>query len=249
MNEFINNTLNVLSHDAWLGIYAALTLGLLSFALFQWLTTKGQFLAEHRPYVIVTVEPSKASPQLVDFIVRNIGRQPAKDVCISVDPPLKRAREAGRSDITKAKMLNENIAMIAPGQEMRIFYDNMIERRDRDDLPSYHKASYTYRGDYSKRVYEESCTLDVEALKGTDFISVNTIHDVGKSLKSIEKVMKEASLLRRDGVVEVDASVEPLHEKQQREDQERQESSDRINEILEEAGFHEEAASRRRSGQ
>ncbi len=113
-------------------------------------------------------------------------------------------------------MLNEPVAMIAPGQEMRAFYDSHIERNgSREDLPTSHQASLTYR-DSSRREYSETSVLDIEAMKGTMFASIQTLHDIGKTLEKMEKTLNGASLLRRTGSVEVEASIESRGEQRRR---------------------------------
>lgn len=210
--------LDFLSDDAWLGIYAITTLGLLLVAVMaaryakrQWETSREQLLEEHRPYVTVTAEPSGASPQLFDLVVRNIGKRPALDVSIKLAPPPERASERGGAPIAETKMLNEPIFMLAPGQEMRVFYDNHIERREKGNLPTSHTASYSYK-DSQERQFSEQSVLDLEALKGARFVNVKTVHDIGKSLRAIERIMKASSLNSQKGSLEVTAVVEERDE-------------------------------------
>lgn len=210
----MKKVLDFLSHDAWLGAYAITTLGLLLVAIMaalyakrQWETSRNQFLEEHRPYVIVTVEPSGASPQLFDLVVKNIGKRPAMDVSITLDPPPQRADERGGSPIAETKMLNEPIFMLAPDQELRVFYDNHAERNETENLPTSHTASYSYR-DSEGREFSEQSVLDLEALKGALSVNVNTVHHIGKSIQAIEKIMKASSLYGRTGSLEVLAVLE-----------------------------------------
>jgi len=53
-------------------------------------------------------------------------------------------------------------------------------------------------------------------MKGTMFASVQTLHDIGKTLEKMEKTLNGASLLRRAGSVEVEASIESRGEQRQR---------------------------------
>jgi hypothetical protein len=140
-----------LSASAWTGIYTLLTAGLFAVAVVaalyakrQWDSARGQVeetrkaeLESRRPYVIVTVEPSEVSRHLFDLVIRNIGQRPAEMVSISLDPPPVRARETDGHELSNAKMLKEPVAMIAPGQEMRAFYDSHIERNGREGLPRF----------------------------------------------------------------------------------------------------------------
>jgi hypothetical protein len=56
--------------------------------------------------------------------------------------------------LAKLKLLNEPIATLAPGRELRTYYDNHIDRNARDGLPSVHQVSLTYK-DTSKKIYRK----------------------------------------------------------------------------------------------
>ncbi len=216
-----------LSATAWTGITTLLTAGLLVVAVMAALYAKRQWdnareqvnearkaeLEARRPYVIVTVEPSQATLHLFDLVVRNIGQRPAEAVSISLDPPPVRAQETDGHELSNARMLTEPVAMIAPGQEMRAFYDSHIDRNGRDDLPTSHKVSLKYR-DSSGHEYTGTSVIDVNAMRGTMSVTVKTLHDIGKSLEEIQKTVSSASVLGRQGILEVEASVE-LRSKQQ----------------------------------
>jgi hypothetical protein len=90
--------------------------------------TRQAQLEASRPYVIVTIEPSGASRHLFDLVVKNIGQRPALNASITLDPSPVRASEAQGHELAEARMLSEPVAMIAPGQEMRTFYDSHVER-------------------------------------------------------------------------------------------------------------------------
>lgn len=235
-----------LSGTVWTGIYTIFTLGLLIVAVVAALYARRQWeisrehadaarqatLEASRPYVIVTIEPSRASQQLFDLVVKNIGVRPAMDVTVAIDPPPVRARETPGHEIAKAKMLNEPIAMIAPGQEMRAFYDSHIERKDKEGLPTSHRVSLMYR-DSSRTEYAESSVLDLEAMKGTMFTSVQTVHDIGQTLQQIRRTFDGASVLGRSGSLQVEASIETRDEQQRRLNEERAERLERHRELLE----------------
>lgn len=209
-----------LTQTAWTAIYTLLNAALLMVAVTaalyargQWLSTKDQVrdsraaqLEANRPYVTVTVEPGATSMHLFDLVVRNIGQRPAFAVSVVLDPAPARAR-AGGPELSKAKMLTEPISLIAPGQEMRAFYDSHIERNDRADLPTSHAVKLSYR-DSSGNEYDETAVLDIGAMKGTMFTEVKTVHHAAKSLAEIQKVLKSAAVMGRRGSLQVDAAIE-----------------------------------------
>lgn len=159
-----------------------------------------------RPYVIVTAEPSAASRRLFDLSIRNIGKRPAIDVRVRLDPPPTRAKEIDGHEFAKMKMLNQPIAMLAPDQDMRAHWDSHFERGG-VDMPTSHQVFLTYR-DTSGATYEEKSVIDLEAMQGSVYTEVKTVHDIGKSLDEIKKVLKDAALLSRRGFIEVQAITE-----------------------------------------
>jgi hypothetical protein len=218
-----------LSATAWTGIYTLLTTGLLAVAVIaalyakrQWNSARQQIsemrqaeLEARRPYILVTAEPSETSRHLFDLVVRNIGQRPAENVSISIDPPPVRARETDGPKLSNAKMLREPVAIIAPGQEMRAFYDSHIERNGRDDLPTSHKVLLSYQ-DSSGHKYTGTSVIDINAMRGTMFTTVKTIHDIGESLAEIQKTLSSASVLGRQGTLDIEASVERRVEQEER---------------------------------
>lgn len=245
-----------LSGVAWTAIYTILTLGLLAVAIFASLYAKAQWavarqqgedaraaqIEASRPYVIVTIEPSQASQVLFDLVVKNIGLRPALDVSINLDPAPQRANESSGHEIAKIKMLNEPVSMIAPGQEMRTFYDSRIERNGVDRLPSWHRVSLSYF-DSSQRRYVDVSMLDVEALEGIMYTSTKTLHDVGKSLDEIQKTLKSASVLQRSGAISVEASIETRDMRVQREEEEHRDQAEHRHNLMEQFGFGEQQSS------
>lgn len=211
-----------ISSTGWTAIYTLLTAGLLAVATVAAWYAKGQWDASRRqieearradreatrPYVIVTIEPTTTSKHLFDLCVRNIGQRPALDVSIGLDPPPVRADETNGLEIAKVKMLNEPVAMVAPGQEMRAFYDSHLERAGVEGLPSVHHVTLAYT-DSSGHQFTEESVLDLDAMRGTMFTDEKTIHHVAKSLDEIKKVLKCSSALGRRGELTVDAITEP----------------------------------------
>ena len=218
-----------LDNVAWTAIYTLLTAALLLVAVVAGLYARSQVKAVRdqnadarrsqqeasRPYVLVSAEPSQASRKLFDLVVRNIGVRPAFEVSIAMDPAPLRANETPGHEIAAAKMLNEPIRMVAPRQELRAFFDSHVDRNGRGDLPSTHEVTLRY-SDSAGRAYEERSTLDLEAMRGTMYTSVYTLHDVGKALDEIRKVMQGASLLQRRGRLDVDAEHESRRRKRRR---------------------------------
>jgi hypothetical protein len=239
-----------LSDTAWTGVTSLLTAGLLVVAVVaaiyakrQWDSARVQIkegraaeLEARRPYVIVTIEPAETSRHLFDLVVRNIGQRPAVTVSVSLDPPPVRTRETAGLEMANAKMLTEPVAMIAPGQEMRAFYDSHIERDGKDDLPTSHKVQLSYQ-DSSGHKYTETSVIDINAMRGTMFTDVKTVHDLAKSLDEIKETLRNASVLGRNGSLDVEATVERYAEQQGRFASQRAEAKRKHQELLRRMGM------------
>lgn len=232
-----------LSGTAWTGIYTIITFCLLIVAVAaalyarkQWHEARKARIEASRPYVVVTIESSGVGPQLFDLMVKNIGQRPALNVSITLDPAPTRARETEGHEIGKIRMLNEPVALLAPSQEMRAFYDDHTERVGRDDLPSSHQVSLTYT-DSSGHKYSESSVLDIEAMKGAMFTSVHTIHDIGKSLEKMNQTFGRASVLRPTGKMQAEVSVESRAEQERRTAEENARERERSADLLKRLGF------------
>lgn len=162
-----------------------------------------------RPYVLVTVETSKAAFNLFDLVIRNLGKRPAVEVEITLDPPPVRAREMREPEIQmkSMKLLNEPMSLLAPEQEIRAFYDNHLDRKDRTDLPTVHSAKVKYK-DMSGNTYTSEFTLDVMALKGMSQTTVGTTHEIYKALDKISKTITKAAVMQRKPDLAVHAVTE-----------------------------------------
>jgi len=108
-------------------------------------------------------------------------------------------------------MLNEAIAVIAPGQELTTFFDSLLERSGRTDLPERHDVEIQY-SDTSGTRYNERSVLDLAATKGALTIRVKSLHDIGNTLEKIERLLDRATVLGRDGYIEVASVVETFDE-------------------------------------
>lgn len=113
-------------------LIAAVAAGVAAIQLFQ---TREARLEQNRPYIVVTFEQSPVDVTFVDIVIRNVGAGPARGVTIRVDPPLARSVTMPIPDIDEAPYFKETIPIMPPGYELRMFYDSMVDRRERDDLP------------------------------------------------------------------------------------------------------------------
>lgn len=210
-----------LSGTAWTAIYTILTALLLLtawgaayIAWGQWKASRDAVeqarraqLESSRPYVIVTVESTAAARNLFDLSVKNIGKRPAFRVKVDLDPAPTTANTTPGYAMEELKMLKEPIAMIAPDQDMRAFWDDYAERHGRTDLPDSHRVTVSY-SDSSGNTYREESVIDLTAMEGATYVESKSIHDIGKTLDKMAKTLHDAPILSRTARAEVFAVTE-----------------------------------------
>lgn len=200
-------------------------------------------LDQTRPYVTVTAEDGETSRHFVDIVIRNIGASPARQVEITVDPPLQSSVEDAEHPISHAKVFTEPIVFLAPGAMHRLFYDSHIQRNARDDLPSAHKVTVSY-DDQSGHHWSETYTLDIDAGAGQVFTEIYGVHHLAQAAREIATVVKRPAPLRGS----LDVTVESRDERDARLERERAELQTRAEEFrasqarlrAEEANAHDE---------
>lgn len=128
-------------------------------------------------------------------------------VLVTLDPSPANNRLIG--------LLSPHRWRVAPGQELRVFYDSHLDRHGRTDLPTAHAVSLEYV-DSSGHHYAETAALDLDALRGALSADVKTVHDIAKSVAEIQKTLKSAAVLGATRTLHVDAAVEPRSDKEER---------------------------------
>ncbi|WP_152442260.1 hypothetical protein [Rhodococcus ruber] len=147
---------------------------------------------EARPYVAVYMEPSKASQQIVDLVIKNLGKTAAEHVAVRITPlPMESAPSKGGSP--SPVVFPKKIPYLVPGQEWRIFWDNGITRHN-SGLPEGHVAIVTYTSK-EKKFHSESFCLDWSIYNSRKWTNVLSIHDIAKRLLEISNTLKNFNLL------------------------------------------------------
>lgn len=196
-----------LSSTGWTAYYTLLTAGLLLVAIAAALYARKQVQIARasqreasRPYVIVTAESSPIGWRVLDLVIRNIGQRPAYNVKVMLTPEPQRTKETPGAPITEVKWLSEVIPMLAPGQELRTFYDSMEDRLNsgRDDLPMAHDYTVEYDevrhpSKKGKRDHRDSGVVDLNAMGGAMQPDVYNIHHVARALRDMKQDMAKIS--------------------------------------------------------
>lgn len=196
-----------LSSTGWTAYYTVLTAGLLLVAIAAALYARKQVEIARasqreasRPYVIVTAESSPIGWRVLDLVIRNIGQRPAYNVKVMLTPEPQRTKETPGAPITEVKWLSEVIPMLAPGQELRTYYDSMEDRLNsgRDDLPMTHDYTVEYDeaqqpGKKGRRDHCDSGVVDLNAMGGAMQPDVYNIHHAARALREIRQDMAKIS--------------------------------------------------------
>lgn len=154
---------------------------------------------ENRAYVIAEFDPSEASPKLVDFVVRNVGRTPAFDVTITWNQRPDVSRPVPDRPFADIRMFREPIAMLPPGREHRVFFDSHLERKS-PELPNSYVVTVSYRDRWGEQ-QSHDYPLDFDARKGGTYINVKGIHEAAKALETLSELVKKSPTIK--GPVEV----------------------------------------------
>lgn len=139
-----------------------------------------------QPYVAVFMEPSAASVQIIDLVVRNFGMTAAHDVQLDISPNLERSVEGGG---VEPVWLPPGLPTLVPGQAWRTMWDSSVHHLQ-SGLPDRHDARVSFR-DSRGQALSASYQLDWGAFKGRRWTVTYGIHDAAKALREIDKTMKK----------------------------------------------------------
>lgn len=116
------------------------------------------------PYVIAFFELNENHSTVIDFVIKNIGIRPAFNITLLIDPPMLRADEFDEHPFMETKAISKGIAMLAPGQEIRLFFETEAERVGKQ-LPTDFRVSISFLTS-EKRPLTGIFDLDVEWGRG-----------------------------------------------------------------------------------
>ena len=144
-----------------------------------------------RPFVIIDFN---AWQTIVEVTITNAGATLARDVRFEFDQPFVSTHDgsAGREDgISGLSVFKNGISSLAPGKEIRLFFDQ-FPARVQADLPMTYDVSVSYR-DGTGRMYSEPQVLDLQMYLGTGGITRYGLHDIHAQLKKIAQTLERWS--------------------------------------------------------
>lgn len=141
-----------------------------------------------RPFVLIDFEPVST---IVEITITNIGKTLARDVHFKFDRSLESTHDRPgdvRGPVKDLNVFKTGIPSLAPGKEIRVFFDQFPSRVEAK-LPMTYEVEVTYRNPAGKD-FREQMVLDLMMYYGTGGITRHGLHDLHKQLKEIADNMK-----------------------------------------------------------
>lgn len=184
--------------DAWAALGSCVTavvaIAAAGFAAWQVWELRQTRERQTQPNVVAFVRPNAKVYQFLDLVVANYGLTPAYHVKLNFPPltvsPYQNAVTG--EEVTQLHIPDE-IAILAPGQEWRNFWDSSISRYDkRDELGSRFEGSVSFQDSRGNK-FENPSILDWDALYDTTFVGDSpdaSAKAVAEKLSEISSVLK-----------------------------------------------------------
>jgi hypothetical protein len=140
-----------------------------------------------RPFVIIDFHPWSS---IIELVITNVGSTLARDVRFNFTPRLETTHDeqGGRGKIADLNVFQKGIPALAPGREIKMFFDQFPARLEAG-LPMTYAVRVSYSDPKGKPLAEET-VLDLEAYVGTGGITRRGLHDIHRQLEEIAKSVK-----------------------------------------------------------
>ncbi|MDC7120239.1 hypothetical protein OMK64_01665 [Cellulomonas fimi] len=181
--------------DEWVafGTWVAVMIAAVAAAvgLFQAREARALRISQAQAYVVAIMETNPHQNEVVEVAIKNIGATEARDIRISVDPPLRRTGNNGIG--VEEVWLPETIPSLAPGQEWRTLWDIARDRIKSPELKAEdrHVMTIGYTGVEVAGPQQSTAVLDWSPFKGRMWMEVRTSHHQAKAVEKIAKTFVE----------------------------------------------------------
>lgn len=168
---------------AWVGLLLIAVAALVAFFQLQ----LGQRLRaeQAQPYVVIYAEHNEAHPHFIDLIVKNFGATAARDISITIDPPLKRSAGGEIEDVKGPSL----IRTLVPGQEWRTFWDSTIHRAELN-MPSRYTATIEFNDTRGRRLGPYTFDLDWDQIMDRGWIETFGMHQLAEAVREARDLLK-----------------------------------------------------------
>jgi hypothetical protein len=141
--------------------------------------------ATTRPYVLVEFDLLRVR-SVLHIIISNVGQSAARNISISIDPPLTASLDNAERRAADLPVFNNPIPVLPPGGEIPVLFDSTIARNG-GDYPDRYEVSLRYEGPLG--TYEESTILDLGVWSDLHYIDRKELHDLAESVEKISETL------------------------------------------------------------
>ncbi|TYP88445.1 hypothetical protein [Blastococcus xanthinilyticus] len=179
-------------------------------------------LEQAQPYVVCFAERTPGHDQGLDIVVRNFGTTVARDVTLTVTPPLLRS---GRPDEPPEEVaLPKQLPVLVPGQEWRTFWDLGSNRAQAEKLVSRHEAVVSYRDSQGKSLPPTPSVIDWDDFSDSTWLITYGMHEAATALRELSKTVASFKYRGNGGLAAYVRDADAIDQRllQQREQRRRQ---------------------------
>jgi hypothetical protein len=175
----------------WSVLAACVTAGVAvlaaAFAYFQVREARNLRRDQAKPFVIVDIQPSRASMHLLNLVVENTGTTIARDVTFVFEPPLSSSLD--NYDIAQTTFVKDGLPMIPPRRRHEYLFDSSVQRHD-SNLPMRFEVIVRYSDKDGKAQEPLRFPIDLSPLYGIHFVEEKGLHHLAKSVDELAKTTK-----------------------------------------------------------
>ncbi|MDN5563679.1 MAG: hypothetical protein L0G49_07895 [Luteococcus sp.] len=156
-------------------------------------------LDRSRPVVIAEFQRPEHSTSSIDFVVRNTGASPARDLRLVFEPPLVQPASGKSVGGFVVQRYADAIGILGPGQDLRnVWYSTDISSKDNlEQLPERVHVTVSYRRSKWRR-WKDCFPLNVDDVRLTTFAveSDSMLGSARASRKALEKIAASTERLQ-----------------------------------------------------
>lgn len=139
-----------------------------------------------QPYVVIYAEHNETHPHFIDLIVKNFGATAARNITITIDPPLQRSVGGEVEDVKGP----DQIRTLVPGQEWRTFWDSTIHRKELG-MPALYTATIEFSDSRERKLGPYTFDLDWGQIMDRGWIETYGMHHLTEAVRETRDLLKK----------------------------------------------------------
>jgi hypothetical protein len=157
---------------------------------------KASRIQEISPHVIVYFDMPYGNSWIMFFVIKNIGKMPAKDIELVFNPPLQTGFGNKISDFDLS-LTKDGISLLAPEQEIRTpfdaitnYFDSKMVKRLDGELPTKYEIEISYSNLFEEERICLKQIVDFSMFRGLSFLEEKGTKDLIKAVETISDSSK-----------------------------------------------------------